>query len=138
MISSLTFLKVALLLVVLSLFEVLDGCFEEFHLVIVICVHPLLHNIVSRIVFHQIDDHSVLVAHWFLVLSGVAFHKLVNLDALEGSYLFDVLSQSSKTATHSNHDLVRFDHQGLLLSSNHVLALLFAWLLVDLDDRKDS
>ena len=120
----------------LALLEVVNGRSEEAHLLVIVRVQVLFDDSVRRLVLLEIEGDRIFKCHGLLILIWVAFHQLVELDALEGAHLPDVLLDRGEAAANTDHDLVGLDHQNTDLRSNHVLAFIGGWLLLKLDNGK--
>ena len=123
---------------VLLLFEILDCILKEVHLLLVFRVEPLLDDPVARLVPLQVETDRVLEGHWVLFFVWVALHQLVDLDALEWSHLAYVVFQGRESATHSDHDLVRLDHQDASLGAYHVFTLVGLRSFLKFNDRQEG
>ena len=111
-------------------FQVIDSRGEESHLLIIFGVHVVLNDPVASLMLVQIEEHCIFECHGLLVLIRVALHELVNLDTLKWTDLSDMLLDRRETSSHTNHDLVRLDHQYGDLSANHILAFVSGGLLL--------
>ena len=97
-------------LVLLAL-QILDSVLEQVHLLVVLGVQPHLDDAIARLQLLEIESDSFLVSPRRLFLLGITLHELVDLDALEGSHLPDVLLESCEATAHSDHYLVRLYHE---------------------------
>ena len=123
-------------LVLLAL-QILDSVLEQVHLLVVLGVQPHLDDAIARLQLLEIESDSFLVSPRGLFLLGITLHELVDLDALEGSHLPDVLLESCEAAAHSDHYLVRLYHQNTCQGADHVLALIRLRSLFQFDDRQE-
>ena len=117
-----------------------DTFFEEIHLVInwhllVQIDHPLARLMHIKEVENGLSKERGRVGH-FGSLRLLRLHVLIDLDALEGSNLTNMLFERAETTTHSHHDLVCLDQEGLRQSTDHELTSLFCWVVINIDKRK--
>ena len=97
-------------LVLLAL-QILDSVLEQVHLLIVLGAQPHLDDAIARLQLLEIESDGFLVTPRRLFLLRIALHELIDLDALEGSHLPDVLFESCEATAHSEHYLVSLDHE---------------------------
>jgi hypothetical protein len=88
----------------------MDCIFEEAYLVYILCLKEIFDDLFGCLQLFHVEDDSLLVTHRQHVLQRVSLHEFGDLDALEGANLFDVVLERGESSTHTDHNMVRFDH----------------------------